>query len=81
MSSTVMGGTKHQNDTEAIKVFLNSTIDTSQLQEMRKASGLVEASNVEKKPDIVKVRKMLEKEKDKKERNKQIVETYQQGYS
>ena len=71
----------HKNDTEAIKALLNSTIDTSQLEEMKKASSLVEASNIEKKPDIEKLRKMLEKEKDKKERNKQIVKAYQQGYS
>ena len=71
----------HQNDTEAIKALLNSAIDTSQLEEMRKVSSLVEASNVKKKPDIEKLRKILEKDKDKKERNKQIVKAYQQGYS
>ena len=71
----------HQKDTEAIKALLNSAIDTSQLEEMRKASSLVEALNIEKKPDIEKLRKMLEKGKDKKERNKQIVKAYQQGYS
>ena len=71
----------HKNDTEAIKALLNSTIDTSQLDEMKKASSLAEASNVKKKPDIAKLRNMLEKEKDKKERNKQIVKAYQQGYS
>jgi len=71
----------YQNDTEAIKVFLNSTIDTSQLEKMRKASSLVEASNTEKKPNIEKLRKMLEKEKDKKERNRQITKAYKQGYS
>ena len=68
-------------DIEAIKTFLNTTVDTSQLDEMRKASSLVEASNVDKKPDEVKLKKILKKEKDTKERNKQIVKAYQQGYS
>ena len=71
----------HQKDKEAIKAFLSNTIDASQLEEMRKVSSLVEASNVEKKPDLVKLRKMLEKEQNKKERNRQIVKAYQQGYS
>ena len=48
-----------------------------QLDEMRKASSVIEASNVNKKIDEVKLRKILEKE----ERNKQIAKAYKQGYS
>ena len=48
---------------------------------MKKASSLVEAPNLDKKPDEDKLRKMLEKVKDKKERNKQIVKAYEKGYS
>ena len=69
------------DDIEAIQAFLNSTVDTSQLDEMRKASSLVESSNIDKKPDEVKLRKILEKERDTKERNKQIAKAYKQGYS
>ncbi|MEA1953063.1 MAG: transposase [Campylobacterota bacterium] len=69
------------DDTEAIKTFLNSTVDTSQLDEMRKASSLVEASNTNKKLNEVSLRKKLEKTKDTKSRNKQIAKAYAQGYS
>ena len=48
------------------KMFYNK------LDEMRKASSLAEASNVDKKLDEVKLRKILEKEKYTKERNKAI---------
>ena len=47
---------------------------------MKKASSLIEALNVEKKPDEVKLRKILKKVKDTKERNKQIAKTYKQVY-
>ena len=72
---------RYENDTETIKAFLNSEVDTSQLQEMKKASSLVEAPNVEKKPDVKKLTKMLTDVNDIKERNKQIVKAYGQGYS
>ena len=47
----------HGNDHEAIQVMLNSKVDTSVLQELKKASSLVEAPNVDKKPDIEKLTK------------------------
>lgn len=71
----------YQNDKEAIKAFLDSIVDTSQLQELRYASSLIEAPNIDKKPNVEKLRKMLAKAKDIKERNKLIVECYSQGYS
>ena len=71
----------YKNDIEAIKVFLNSTVDTTQLEEMKKAASLVEAPHTNKKPDEEKLKKMLGKIKDIKERNKQIVKAYEQGYS
>ena len=51
------------------------------LQELKKASSLIEATNVDKKPDIEKLKKMLLPIKEFKERNKQIVQAYAQGYS
>jgi len=71
----------YENDTEAIKAFLNSPVDTSQLDEMRKASALVEASNTQKKPDLEKLKTKLLKAEDIKERNTQIVKAYEKGYS
>ncbi len=72
---------KHYDDTEEIKAFLNADVDTSQLQELKSASSLVEAPNSNKKPDEKKLKKMLEKAKDTKERNTQILKAYKQGYS
>jgi len=71
----------HGEDKEAIKAMLKSSVDSTVLQELKKASSLVEAPNVEKKPDIKKLEKMLAKPKEMKERNKQIVKAYEQGYS
>ena len=71
----------YQDDREAIKEFLNSSLDTSQLQEMKKASSLVQAPNVDRKPDIEKLRKIFAKAEDTKERNRKIVKAYEKGYS
>lgn len=71
----------YKDDKDAIKTFLNSIVDTSVLQELKTASSLIEASNIDKKPNIEKLRKILAKAKDMKERNKLIVECYAQGYS
>ncbi|MBT8348219.1 MAG: helix-turn-helix domain-containing protein, partial [Sulfurovum sp.] len=64
-----------------IKVFLESSVDTGQLQELKKASSMVEAPNSDKKPNEETLQKMLIKIKDTKERNKLIVKAYQKGYS
>ena len=71
----------HKEDKEAIEAMLKSSVESAVLQELKKASSLVEAPNVEKKPDIKKLEKMLAKPKEMKERNKQIVKAYEQGYS
>ena len=71
----------HGNDHEAIKAMFANNVDTSVLQELKRASSLVEAPNIDKKPDIKKLEKMLLGKKDMKERNKQIVKAYKQGYS
>ena len=73
--------TQYQGDTEAIRAYLHSPIDGSQLQELKKASTLVEASNSSKKPDIAKLQKRFEKIEDIKVRSRQIVKSYNQGYS
>jgi DNA-directed RNA polymerase specialized sigma subunit len=74
-------GQKYKDDKEAIKAFLNSIADSSQLQELKTASSLVEAPNIDKKPNEEKLRKILSIAKDIKERNRFIIEYYTQGYS
>lgn len=71
----------HKDDVESIEAFLTSPVDTSQLQEMRKASSLVEAPNVDKKLDSVELTKMFADIKDIQVRNKQILKAIEEGYS
>lgn len=71
----------YKNDTEAIKAFLNSTVDSSQLDEMKRASALVEASNTKKRLNTETLKNQLQKTKGMKQRNEQIVKAYEKGYS
>lgn len=71
----------YKEDREAIKAFLDSAVDTSQLQELKKASSLIEAPNIDNKPDEETLRKILSKTQDKKERNTLILQSYREGYS
>lgn len=71
----------YKDDKNAIREFLNSIVDTSVLQELKFSSSLIEAPNIDNKPDIEKLRKILLTPKDIKERNKLIVECYNKGYS
>lgn len=72
---------KHRDDSEAIEAMLKGNVDTSVLQELKKASSLIEAPNSDKKLDIEKLRKMFTNKKELKERNKQIIKAYEKGYS
>ena len=71
----------HGSDSEAIIAMLNSPIDMSQLSEMKKAASLIEAPNIDKKPDEEKLKQMFKKVKDIKERNSIIIQAYKEGYS
>ena len=71
----------YKGDHEAIKSFLTQPVDTTQLQELKKASSLVETPNIDTKLDINQLKRMLEKSKEKQERNKKIVQAYRQGHS
>ena len=75
--------THYQDNVEEIKAFLNSSVDTSQLEEMRKASSLVESPNIEKTQTELEaeVQKLFSDVKDKDKRNKLILRAYKQGYS
>jgi len=72
----------YKEDAEAIEAFLTNHVDSTQLQELRKASSLVEAPNVENKPKEEDLRKLFKNvDVDIKRRNKMITKAYKQGYS
>ena len=71
----------YKEDKDAIEAFLTRPVDTAQLQELRKASSLIEAPNSDTKPDIQRLKKMFENTADIKERNKQILKAIDKGYS
>jgi len=66
---------------EEIEAFLTSSVDTTQLQELKKASSLVEAPNSDTKPDIEQLEKLLSVASNIKERNSKILHAYKEGYS
>ena len=71
----------YKDDTEAIEAFLTNPVDSSQLQELRKASSLVEAPHVDKRPRQEDLQKLFKNITDIKERNKKILESIKIGYS
>ena len=71
----------HKDDRVAIEAFLTTPVDTTQLQELKTASSLVEAPNIDNKPKEEDLVKMFEDTTEKKKRNIQIVKAYEQGYS
>ena len=71
----------HKDDREAIEAFLTSPVDTQLLQELKTASSLVEAPNVDNRPKVENLVIMFVKVTEIKERNKTIVAAYAQGYS
>ncbi len=70
-----------QDDKESIRALLNSPIDTDQLSEMKKASSLVEAPIVDRKPKIQELEKVFKGIADTPRRNRVIFEAYEKGYS
>ena len=71
----------YKNDRKAISAFLNSSVNAEELQKMKKASSLVEAPNIDKKPDLAKLKIQLSRAEDTKARNLLIVQAYEEGYS
>jgi len=71
----------HKDDKEAIKVFLTSPVDTQLLQELKTASSLVEAPNLDNRPKEEDLVKIFENIKEFKKRNITIVKAYKEGYS
>ena len=73
--------TNYKEDKEAIEAFLTNPVDTTQLQELRRASSLIEAPNVDTKPKIEDLQQLFHNLTDNKARNKQILLSIEQGYS
>jgi len=69
------------HDSEAIEAMLGSDVDTSVLQELKKASSLIEAPNVDNRPKEKELVKMFHSIKDIKHRNRQILKAIEKGYS
>jgi len=71
----------HKDDKEAIEAFLTSPVDTQQLQELKTASSLVEAPNLDNRPKQEDLVVIFQDIKDIKKRNMTIVKVYKEGYS
>ena len=71
----------YKDDTEAIEAFLANPVDTAQLQELKTASSLVEAPNIDNKPKAEDLQYIFKDIAETKERNTQIVKAYKEGYS
>jgi hypothetical protein len=67
----------YQGDTEAIRAFLHTRPDSSQLSEMKKASSLVEAPNSNKRPKAKDLEKLFKNITEIPKRNKAIFKAYQ----
>jgi len=71
----------YQGDKKAIEAFLTAPVDTTQLQELKTASSLVEAPIIDTQPKEEDLVKVFEKIEATQERNIAIANAYRQGYS
>ena len=71
----------YKDDKESIETFLTSPVDTQQLQELKTASSLIGAANIDNQPKAEDLVKIFEDIDDTKERNIAIAKAYKQGYS
>jgi DNA-directed RNA polymerase specialized sigma subunit len=73
----------YKEDKDAIEAFLTAPVDSSQLQELKKAASLVEAPNMKANLKLLeeKLQNLFDNVEDKKERNKLIVNAVKKGYS
>ena len=71
----------YQEDREAIEAFLNSPIDNSILQELKRGASLVEAPNINKRAKEEDLKALFKDVIDKKDRNSKIVKAYKKGFS
>ena len=59
----------------------DNDIDMMQLQELKTASSLVEAPNIDNKPKIEELKKLFKNTQNIQERNKTIIQAIEKGYS
>ena len=71
----------YKDDKEAIKAFLTTSVDNTQLQELKIASSLIATPDIDKRPKIEDCQKLFQNINDIKERNKQILKAIEQGFS
>ncbi len=71
----------YKDDKEAIEAFITTPVDNTQLQELKIASSLIAAPNIDKRPKIEDCQKLFQNINDMKERNKQILKAIEQGFS
>lgn len=71
----------YKDNIEAIEAFLTRPVDRQQLQELKNASSLVEAPNVDNRPKEEELKKLFQDITDIKVRNETIIKAYQEGYS
>jgi putative transposase len=71
----------YQEDKELIKAFLNSPIDSSVLQKLKKGASLVEAPNIDRKLKEEDLKELFKGIVEKKDRNSKIAKAYKEGYS
>lgn len=64
-----------------IESFFTLEIDSSDLKELKKASSLVDAPDIEKKIDEERLIKLFEDSNNKEERNENIFKAYKKGHS
>ena len=63
------------------RAFLTKPVDSTQLQELRKASSLIAASNTDMRPKEEELVKRFKNIVDMKKRNKIILDAIAEGYS
>jgi len=71
----------YKEDKEAIEAFLTNPVDSTQLQELKTASSLVEAPSVDNRPKEEDLQYIFKNITEIKERNIQIAKVYKEGYS
>ena len=71
----------YKEDKEAIEAFLTNPVDSGQLQELKTASSLVEAPNIDKTAKEEDLVKLFQNITDIKQRNKHILKAIEKGYS
>jgi len=71
----------YQEDKAAIEAFLNSPIDGSILQQLKKGASLLEAPNIDHEAKEEDLKILFRDVTEKRDRNSKIVKAYKEGYS